>query len=84
MGHGTVGYCFTDDQEKGGKGILIGLHRCQSYKVMKRKVNELCLDAATGRRTSKGNAVKYKRGDLVLVDCNITGSTYGTPSYTRI
>ncbi len=83
MGHGTVGYCFTNDPEEGGEGILIGLHRCQSFKVMKRKVNEQSVDADTGRRTSKGNAVKYNRGDLILVDCNVTGSTYGTPSVPK-
>jgi hypothetical protein len=40
MGHGTVGYCFQGDPELGGEGFLLGLHRCQSYKVMLRKVNE--------------------------------------------
>ena len=37
MGHGTVGFCFDSDPELGGTGYLIGLHRCQSYKVMQRK-----------------------------------------------
>jgi len=80
MGHGTVGYCFTDDPEKGGTGFLIGLHRCQSYKVMQRRVSEQTMDAVTGKRVSKGNPVKYNRGDLVLTDCNVTGSNYGTPT----
>jgi hypothetical protein len=78
MGHGTVGYCFDGDPELGGKGYLIGLHRCQSYKVVQRKVREQTLDVATGKRFSKGNAVKFNRGDLVLTDCNVTGSNYGT------
>ena len=38
------------------------------------------MDAVTGKRVSKGNPVKYNRGDLVLTDCNITGSNYGTPT----
>ncbi len=38
------------------------------------------MDAVTGKRVSKGNAVKYNRGDLVLTDCNVTGSNYGTPT----
>jgi hypothetical protein len=78
MSHGTVGYCFDGDPEQGGNGYLIGLHRCQSYKVMQRKFNEQMLDAETGKHSSKGNAVKYNRGDLVLTDCNVTGSNYGT------
>ncbi len=78
MGHGTVGYCFNDDPEQGGTGYLIGLYRCQSYKIMQRKVSEQSVDAVTGRRVLKGNPVKYYRGDLVFTDCNVTGSNYGT------
>jgi hypothetical protein len=66
MGHGTVGYCFDGDPEQGGKDYLIGLHRCQSYK-----------DVQTGKRSSKGNALKFNRGDLVLTDRNVTCSNYG-------
>jgi hypothetical protein len=78
MGHGTVGYCFDNELELGGQGYFIGLHRCQSYKVMQRKVSEQTVNAETGKRTSKGNPVKFNRGDLVLTDCNVTGSNYGT------
>jgi hypothetical protein len=53
MGHGTVGYCFDSDPELGGTGYLIGLHRCQSYKVMQRKVNEQTIDAETGNASKK-------------------------------
>ena len=59
MGHGTVGYCFDSDPELGGTGYLMGLHRCQSYKVMQRKVNEQTIDAETGKREQKGNPLKY-------------------------
>ncbi len=78
MGHGTVGYYFDSEPELGGQGYLIGLHRCQSFKVMQRKVREQTVNRDTGKRTSKGNAVKFNRGDLVLTDCNVTGSNYGT------
>ncbi len=80
MDYGTVGYCFNDDPEQGGTGYLIDLHRCQRYKVMQRKVSEQSVDALAGRCVSKGNPVKYNRGDLVLTDCNVTGSNYGTPT----
>ncbi len=66
MGHGTVGYYFTNDPELGGTGYLIGLHRCQSFKVMQRKVSQQTIDTVTGKRVSKGNPLKYNRGDLVI------------------
>jgi hypothetical protein len=47
---------------------------------MQRKVSEQSVDALTGKRVSKGNPVKYNRGNLVLTDCNVTGSNYGTPT----
>jgi hypothetical protein len=84
MGHGTMGYCFDSDPELGGTGYLIGLHRCQSYKVMKRKVNEQTIDVATGKRKQKGNPLKYNRGDLVLTECKVTGSNYGTASQPKL
>ena len=80
MGHGTVGFCFDNDPEQGGTGYLIGLHRCQSYRVMQKQVREQTVDPLTGKRKSKGNAIKSNRGDLVLTDCNVTGSNYGTAS----
>jgi hypothetical protein len=66
MVHGTVGYCFEEDPELGGQGYLKELHRCQSFKVIQRKVHEQTVNAETGKRSSKGNAVKYSRGHLVM------------------
>ncbi len=37
MAHATVGFCFTGNPEPGGEGVLIGLHRCQAFKVALRK-----------------------------------------------
>ena len=45
---------------------------------MQRKVHEQTVNVETGKRTSKGHQLKFKRGDLVLTDCNVTGSNYGT------
>jgi hypothetical protein len=73
-------HCFDSDPELGGTGYLIGLRRCQSYKVMQRKVNQQTVDPESGKRKQKGNPLKYNRGDLVLTDCNVTGSNYGTAS----
>jgi hypothetical protein len=80
MGHATVGYLFHDTPENGGKAFLIGLHRCQNFKVVQRTINETKKDPITGKITRKGNPVKNKVGDMVLVDCNVKGSDNGTPS----
>jgi hypothetical protein len=66
MAHATVGYCFTGGPENGGDGILIQLQRCQAYKVAQR-----------GYRGKGGRPVK--KGDLLLTDCNVTGTDIGTP-----
>jgi hypothetical protein len=38
------------------------------------------VNAYTSKRSSKGNPVKFNRGDLALTDCNVTESNYGTDS----
>ncbi len=50
-----MGFCFDGDPKLGGKGYLIGLHRCQSFKVVQRKVRQQTVDVVTGKRFSKGN-----------------------------
>ena len=67
MAHATVGYCFTGGPENGGEGILIQLQRCQAYKVAQR-----------GYRGKGGRQVQ--KGDLILTDCNVTGTDVGTPA----
>ena len=37
-------------------------------------------DPDTGKFTFKGNAVKHRKGEPFLVDCNVTGSDVGTPT----
>ncbi len=66
MAHATVGYCFTGDPENGGEGILLQLQRCQAFKV-----------AQKSYRGKGGHIVK--KDDLVLIDCNVTGTDIGTP-----
>jgi hypothetical protein len=61
MGHATVAYLFHDNPENGGKGFLIGLHRCQNYKVVARTVNETTIDPVTRKQKRKGNPIKHKR-----------------------
>ena len=80
MGHATVGICFTDSPELGCTGFVISLQRCQGYKVCRKTTKEVTKNKETGRNESKNNAVKNKKGDLVLIDCNVTGTDTGTPS----
>ena len=67
IAHATVGYCFTGNPENGGEGVLIGLHRCQAFKVALRK--HLGQDGKN-----------YNKGDVIAADCNVTGTDRGTPS----
>jgi hypothetical protein len=67
MAHATVGHCFEGNPENGGEeGLLIGLNRCQAYKVAQR--------AYLGK-----GGVKVVKGDCLLTDCNVTGTDVGTP-----
>ena len=61
MAHATVGFCFEGDPESGGEGLLIGLNRCQAFKVAQRAYR------------GKGG-IKVVKGDCLLTDCNVTGT----------
>ncbi len=65
MAHATVGYYFKGDPENGGEGLLIKLQRCQAFKV-----------AQIAYRAKGGKSVI--KGDLLLTDCNVTGTDRGT------
>jgi hypothetical protein len=66
MAYATVGYYFHGDPEQGGEGILLQFQRCQAFKV-----------AQKAYRGKGGRPVK--KGDMVLTDCNVTGTDVGTP-----
>jgi hypothetical protein len=70
MARCTVGYLFDTNVEDGGEGFLIGLHSSK--------------DPETGGITFAGNAIKHKKGEPYLVDCNITrmnADTTTTPCF---
>ncbi len=48
--------------------------------MVARTTNETTIDPITKKKIRKGNPVKNKLGDIVLVDCNVKGSDNGTPS----
>ena len=66
MAHATVGFCFDSNPENGGEGLLIGLNRCQAFKVAQKAYR------------GKGG-VKVVKGDCLLTDCNVTGTDIGSP-----
>jgi hypothetical protein len=70
MAHATVGYCFDGNPENGGDGWLIGLNRCQAFKVAQKAYR------------GKGG-VKVVKGDSLLTDCNVTGTDVGTPDKAK-
>ena len=78
MAHCTVGYLFDTNVENGGEGFLIGLHRCANFKVPLRDVRHSSKDPVSGKITFVGNAIKHKKGEPHLVDCNVTGMNAGT------
>ncbi len=80
MGHATVGICFTDSPELGCEGFVISLNRCQGFRLCRKTTKAVTKNAVTGRNESKNNAVVNLKGDLVLEDCNVTGTDTGTPS----
>jgi hypothetical protein len=63
MAHATVGFCFEGNPENGGEGLLIGLNRCQAFKVAQKAYG----------------GVKIVKGDCLLTDCNVTGTDVGSP-----
>ena len=78
MGHATVGFLFRGSPENGGKGFLIGLHRCEGFKVPLCDVRHSSKDPVTGRTRYRGNPIKHHKGVPYKVDCNVTGSDVGT------
>jgi hypothetical protein len=48
--------------------------------VVARTTNEATIDPITKKKKRKGNPVKNKLGDIVLVDCNLKSCDNGTPS----
>ena len=80
MAHCTVGFLFTGSPERGGKGFLIGCHRCAGWKVPLRDIRHSSRDPVTRKITFRGNPIKHHKGVPYLVDCNVSGSNPGTPS----
>ncbi|CAJ1931219.1 unnamed protein product [Cylindrotheca closterium] len=77
MGIAVTAFAFKYSIENGGDGLKIGFYRAQTNKVAKKLVRQgVRQDDGSIKRTG---AVIREKGDLYLVDCNVTGSSEGTP-----
>jgi hypothetical protein len=66
MAHATVGYLFNGNPENGGEGLLIGLNRCQAFKVAQRNYK-----GKGGRGLAEGAVVVHQE-DNAGIDVTIT------------
>ena len=69
-------YAFDKNIENSGNRIKLGLFQCKAACVAKMMVHKL-------RQIKKGNLVCnrdiiHQKGDVYLLDCNVTGSDEGT------
>jgi hypothetical protein len=78
MGIAFTGFAFQDTIENGGEAIKLGFFRAQSHKIAQKMMRKYELQD-DGSRRQTGPVIR-KKGDAYLVDCNVTGSTYGTDS----
>jgi hypothetical protein len=72
----VTGYAFSENIENGGYGLKIMMHRVQGARIAKKQIRE-------GRKTEQGRQVYdgeviREKGDVYMIDCNVTGSDAGT------
>ena len=74
----VTAFASEDSIENGEDGLKIGFYRCQTNKVAKKQVKK----ATRGRdnRIRYDGEVIREKGDLYKVDCNVTGTSRGTPA----
>ena len=71
-----IGYAFEDHPENGGTGVLLGLHRIEGARIARKEQREAVF-ADDGTHTFSGPILR-RNGDVVVVDCELTGSSTGT------
>ena len=72
----VTGFAFKESMENGGHGVKIMMHRVQGARLAKKRVR-------AGRKTPGGQQVYdgivlREKGDVYMVDCNVTGSDAST------
>ena len=76
MGVAFTGLAFDGNVESGGHGLKIGFYRCHGARIAKKQVRESRRDEDDNLKYD-GPVVRNK-GDMYMVDCNVTGSDPGT------
>ena len=76
MAIAVTGFAFEENFGNGGHGLKIMMHRVQGAQIAKKRVR-------AGRKTQDGqqvydDEVVREKGDVYMVDCNVTGSDVGT------
>ena len=69
-------FAFKGSIINGGDAMKLGMFRCQSARIAKRQVGEARF-LEDGSRKYDGKILREK-GDVYLIDCNVTGSTEGS------
>ena len=72
----VTGYAFEENIKNGGHGIKIMMHQVQGACITKKQVKENWMMDA-GQQKYDGTII-CKKGDIYMVDCNVTGSDAGT------
>lgn len=79
MAVAVVGYCFTDDMQNGGDGIMLGLYRCQKSRIAGRKQMHKVILPDGSWVNDESLPPKYLKGDAVPIDVACTGAPSGDP-----
>ena len=70
-------YAFIGNPLNGGDGIKLGMVRAKKAKLNQRDIRERVDDPVSGTYTFSGPVLR-KKGDVRMVDANVSGSSQGT------
>ena len=71
-----IGYAFEDHPENGGTGLMLGGYRVEGARVARKQQRETVF-ADDGTHTFSGPILR-ENGDVMVVECTLTGSSRGT------
>jgi hypothetical protein len=77
MAVAVTGFPFEDTIENGGDGLKIGFYRAQTHRVARKQVKQRERQPDGSMRET--GPILRRKGELYKVDCNVTGSSRGTP-----
>ena len=77
MALAVTAYAFDGDVENGGESVKLAFLRVQAARIAMKEVREAERNSTTGAITYSG-PIKRRKGDVYMVDVNVTGSDEGT------